>query len=162
MMTRLALFASTLISALGLAAGQAFSHGPAVDQEGRAALHVAQHQEHGEYLIDHQGRALYLFEADTRGQGDQEAVSNCYDDCATAWPPLLTEGTPETHDAARSDFLGTIERKDGGMQVTYGGWPLYYYAADVLEGHTRGHDIEHSGAEWYLVTPEGEKAGEDH
>jgi hypothetical protein len=47
-------------------------------------------------------------------------------------------------------------------QVTYNGWPLYYFASDVEPGHTRGHDIEGYGTEWYLVTPEGEKAGEEH
>ncbi|HET7369745.1 MAG TPA: hypothetical protein VFK45_02780 [Gammaproteobacteria bacterium] len=41
------------------------------------------------------------------------------------------------------------------MQVTYNGWPLYYYAGDKKPGDTRGQDKKGFGAEWYLISPEG-------
>ncbi len=55
-------------------------------------------------------------------------------------------------------MIGNIQREDGTTQVTYNGWPLYYYAKDQASGDTTGHDIKDFGAEWYLLTPEGEKA----
>jgi len=61
--------------------------------------------------------------------------------------------------AVRAQLLGTVQRRDGAMQVTYNGWPLYYYARDQNPGDTNGQDVEGFGGEWYLVTPEGHPVG---
>jgi hypothetical protein len=58
-------------------------------------------------------------------------------------------------------LLGTIERSDGLLHVTYNGWPLYYYAEDAAPGDIKGHDIESFGEDWYLIGPNGLRAGED-
>lgn len=106
----------------------------------------------GTYLTDATGRALYLFEKDTNGQ------STCDGDCAAAWPPYLSPGTPTTADSiVKPALLATIVRPDGNRQVAYNGLPLYYYAKDVSPGDTNGQDIEAFGAEWYLVAPDGTK-----
>ena len=59
---------------------------------GSAAVAVATSGEYGAHLTDAQGKTLYMFTADKQGKGDAKAVSNCYDQCAQAWPPLLTQG----------------------------------------------------------------------
>lgn len=105
----------------------------------------------GRFLTDAEGMSLYLFEADSPG------TSTCYDACVEAWPPLLTEGTPTTGGEVDAGKLGTTERKDGSMQVTYNGWPLYYFVKDQAPGDITGQDVEGFGAEWYLVAPSGEK-----
>lgn len=151
------LITSALTVTVALSALPVTAHGPTVEQEGKATLKTATDEEHGTYVIGGDEHALYLFEADTQGKGETEAISNCYDECAEAWPPLVSEGEPETGGEVRPELVGTIERQDGEAQVTYDGWPLYYYAADQSPGHTRGHDIEDHGAEWYLLTPDGEK-----
>ena len=51
-----------------------------------------------------------------------------------------------------ADHLGTIEREDGGTQVTYNGWPLYYFAFDNTAGDTNGQD---SFDVWYVVSTFG-------
>ncbi len=58
---------------------------------------------------------------------------------------------------AQADLIGTFERDDGKMQVTYGGWPLYHFVRDKAPGDTNGQDVEGFGAEWYLVSPSGEE-----
>jgi predicted lipoprotein with Yx(FWY)xxD motif len=123
-----------------------------------AMLTVQNSPEHGEYIADAEGRALYLFEADTQGQGGAGAASTCKDDCAAAWPPLTSAGTTEVAQGVSGELIGTVQREDGTTQVTYNGWPLYHYAKDQAPGDTTGHDIEDFGAEWYLITPQGEKA----
>jgi predicted lipoprotein with Yx(FWY)xxD motif len=120
-------------------------------------LTVATSEEHGEFVADGEGWAVYMFEADTRGEEGTEAEATCYDDCAAAWPPLIVDEAPEADGQIEADLIDTIERRDGTMQVTYGGWPLYYYAPDEQPGDTTGHDIEDFGAEWYLVAPSGEQ-----
>jgi predicted lipoprotein with Yx(FWY)xxD motif len=120
-------------------------------------LEVRSSEEYGEYLADDQGRSLYLFKADNKNE------STCYDDCAEAWPPVLTGGKPEAGNNVKSSLVGTITRKDNKLQVTYNNWPLYYYKEDKGAGQTKGQDVKGFGAEWYLVTPDGEEVhGEDH
>lgn len=120
-------------------------------------LTTAQSAKFGTYVADGSGRALYMFTADRQGQGSTAAQTNCYGQCAVAWPPLVAEGTPALGDQLQKSLLGSITRKDGKRQVTYGGWPLYYYVKDKGAGSTVGQDVHGSGGEWYLVGPDGKK-----
>lgn len=97
----------------------------------------------GTILVDAQGMTLYMY---TR---DDPSVSNCYDQCATAWPPLLTNSDPTGPDAVIGG-LGTTPRTDGGVQVTYNGMPLYYWAKDQKPGDTTGQNV---GGVWFVVNP---------
>jgi predicted lipoprotein with Yx(FWY)xxD motif len=134
---------------------------PAAAQTAEAAkVAVEESQQYGPYLTDADGRALYLFTADQQGSGDEAAQSNCYDACAEAWPPLVTGGEPQAGERADKSLIGTIERQNGDMQVTYGGWPLYYFVQDQGAGEATGQDKHGFGGEWYLVTPAGEKVEE--
>ena len=120
------------------------------------SLDVRQKNDLGTFLTDASGRSLYLFEADTAVAGSRQRASTCYDECAQAWPPLLVEGEPvPANPAVRAELIGTVERRDGAKQVTYNGWPLYYFARDQNPGDTNGQDVEGFGGEWYLVTPDG-------
>lgn len=110
----------------------------------------------GQYLVDSEGRSLYMFLADS------SEVSRCYDACAEAWPPLITEGQPEAGEGVKSSLMSTFERKDGQLQVAYNGWPLYYYKEDAGAGERTGQDVKGFGAEWYLITPEGKEAHGEH
>ena len=122
-----------------------------------ATLQVAEQEPHGQYLADADGRALYLFEADEDGE------STCYDACADTWPPLTTDTDITAGDGVDPDMIDTTERDDGTMQVTYNGHPLYYFVRDEQPDDTNGQDVEGFGAEWYLVTPDGDKVEpEDH
>jgi predicted lipoprotein with Yx(FWY)xxD motif len=116
-----------------------------------AKVQVSEKAPLGKFLTDAEGISLYLFEADTK------TTSTCYDACAQAWPPLLTDGAPVAGDQLDAGMLSTTQRKDGSTQVTYNGWPLYHFAKDQAPGDTRGQDVEGFGAEWYLVSPKGEK-----
>ena len=127
----------------------------------QAIIRTEQSDEHGTYLVDANGRAVYLLEADKQGEGDQQADSTCYEDCAEVWPPVLTQGTPPVAEGdADEGMLSMIEREDGTMQVTYDGWPLYYYVKDEGAGEATGQDVQDAYGEWYLLQPSGEKVGE--
>ena len=134
---------------------------PAAGQTTEAAkVTVEESDEYGPYLTDADGRALYLFTADRQGSGDKAAQSDCYDACAEAWPPLITGGEPQAGEQADKSLIGTMERQNGDKQVTYGGWPLYYFVQDQGPGEAKGQDKHGFGGEWYLVTPAGEKVEE--
>lgn len=106
----------------------------------------------GKVIVDSKGFTLYDFHKDKGGK------SACYGACAKVWPPLLTEGKPQVSEGAMAGKLGTTKRKDGTLQVTYAGWPLYTYEADERPGDANGNDIDSFGAEWYALLPSGEEA----
>ncbi len=103
------------------------------------------------YLTDSAGRALYLWVPDT------STKSTCFDACATAWPPLTTQGAPTSGHGAKASDLSTISRPDGTKQVTYAGHPLYYFAGDSGPGQTNGEGNTSFGAPWYLVALSGKQ-----
>jgi predicted lipoprotein with Yx(FWY)xxD motif len=103
----------------------------------------------GTYLVGPNGRALYLWVADS---GD---MSSCSGACAQAWPPLLTKGNPTAGTGVNASDLGTTMRSDGTEQVTYKGHPLYYFVADTSAGSTKGQGSDSFGAKWWLIAPSG-------
>jgi predicted lipoprotein with Yx(FWY)xxD motif/plastocyanin len=115
---------------------------------GPAAIALAQDSSLGTFLADDQGRTLYLFTNDTPN------TSNCYDKCEQAWPPLFTKGAAQAGDGVDAALIGTTTRKDGSSQVTYGGWPLYYFVKDQKPGDVTGQNV---GGVWFVVSAKGEK-----
>lgn len=126
--------------------GSSSSPDPATDQ---AATIATDSGAPGTYLTGADGRAVYLWLA------DKGSESTCTGACASAWPPVLTSGTPVADGDAKSSELGTTERSDGGTQVTYRGHPLYYYKGDTEAGQTSGQGSNGFGATWWLVEPSG-------
>jgi hypothetical protein len=53
-------------------------------------------------------------------------------------------------------LLGTAKRRDGKIQLTYNGWPLYTYAGDSKAGDTTGQGVSQFGAAWYLLKTNGQ------
>jgi predicted lipoprotein with Yx(FWY)xxD motif len=103
----------------------------------------------GTFLVDGNGRALYLWDA------DHGAKSMCSGACAQAWPPLTTTGTPRAGGAVKASLLGTTKRADGSREVTYAGHPLYTFAGDTQAGQTTGQGSNGFGAPWWVVMPAG-------
>jgi predicted lipoprotein with Yx(FWY)xxD motif len=105
--------------------------------------------EFGTMLYDKREQAIYVFEQDPSGE------TVCYGECAAAWPPVLTEGKPKAADGVDASLLGTVERRDGKLQVTYAGKPLYFYAHE-RPGEVKCHNVNLNGGFWWVVAPDGE------
>ncbi|SCE43699.1 Predicted lipoprotein with conserved Yx(FWY)xxD motif [Streptomyces sp. DvalAA-14] len=99
----------------------------------------------GIWLTDSAGRTLYSYTK------DKANASNCYDACATKWPPLTTtKAVTVTGQYTVPKNLGTITRTDGKKQVTYGGHPLYYFTGDTAPNQIKGQGVDGS---WFLIGP---------
>jgi predicted lipoprotein with Yx(FWY)xxD motif len=122
---------------------------PANDARRRGKAIKAMNSRYGRMLFDGRGRAIYLF---TREKGTK---SRCYGECAVAWPPVYTRGTPRARGGVDRDLLDTTRRRDGRRQVTYNGHPLYYYEGDGAAGDAAGQGMNAFGALWYVVSPAG-------
>jgi predicted lipoprotein with Yx(FWY)xxD motif len=98
----------------------------------------------GRVLVDGHGLTLYGRTLDVNG------MSSCTGSCATAWPPVLVNGTalPAGLDAA---MFAVVTRPDGTHQLEAGKWPLYRFAGDAKPGDTNGEGSE----SFFAVAPTG-------
>jgi predicted lipoprotein with Yx(FWY)xxD motif len=104
----------------------------------------------GRALVDAKGRTLYLFVADS---GPKSSCNSSA--CVQYWPPVLTKGAPQAGAGVNASLLGTAARRDGTIEVTYAGHPLYYFISDMKAGDVTGQGINGFGGLWYVVSPSG-------
>ena len=128
------------VAALAFAGGT--SHG--------AKLHIAR-TKLGRILVDSRGITLYDFVK------DKGKTSVCYGACAALWPPLITHGKPVAGPGVHASLLGTTKRKDGKLEVTYGGHPLYYFVADRKPGQATGQGVNQFGGPWWVLSAAGKE-----
>ena len=105
----------------------------------------------GPIVVDGKGITLYDFPK------DNGIVSSCYGACAALWPPLVTKGKPVAGPGVKASLLGTTKRKDGKLEVTYDGHPLYYFVSDRKPGQITGQALNQFGAPWWVLTPAGKE-----
>ena len=60
--------------------------------------------------------------------------SACQGTCAVSWPPVLTSGWPQAGPGVDQRAIGVILTRDGNLQVTYHGRPLYLFNQDAYFG----------------------------
>ncbi len=105
---------------------------------------IGTHDPEGNYLTDGQGRTLYYFTKDSNG------MSACSGNCIKNWPAFSADSVIVPSVLNASDF-GTITRDDGTTQVTFRGYPLYYFIRDSKRGEVAGEGV---AKVWYVVDPQ--------
>ena len=108
---------------------------------------VVASSKYGKVLAAANGMTLYRYTPDKKG------VSVCNSACAQLWPPLLLKGTAKetAGSGASAGLLGTVKRANGAAQVTYAGFPLYFYVGDSKPGDVKGEGVE----AFYVVSAKG-------
>ena len=145
-----AAFVTALLVACGGSSAPTASAVPSQGQASVTSIAVATNAGLGmPILVDGKGMTVYLFVADTG------TSSTCYSSCATIWLPVLTTGAPRAGTGADKSLLGTTTRKDGSVEVTYAGHPLYYFIEDKAAGDAKGQGVNGFGALWWVVSPAG-------
>lgn len=84
-----------------------------------------------------EGKVVYTFDV------DDENISNCYDACAKTWPPVLIKDAK-----ALKAPMGASVRKDGSLQLTLEGQPLYFFKGDAKSGDIKGDGL---GNVWHII-----------
>lgn len=98
----------------------------------------------GDVLTDANGRTLYFFTRDADGN------SACTGGCLDSWP-VFTVDNPSLANGLDAGSFGTITRNEGGTQLTYKGWPLYYFSGDSEAGQVNGENV---GGRWFVAKPD--------
>jgi predicted lipoprotein with Yx(FWY)xxD motif len=104
----------------------------------------------GMVLAASNGHTVYRYTVDSKG------VNRCSSNatCNKFWPALLVKAgvKPTGGSGASASLVGTIKAAHGMAQVTYAGFPLYYFAGDKAAGQTKGQGFE---GKWYVVNTKG-------
>lgn len=111
-----------------------------------ATVKAAKVAKFGMVLVSSSGKTLYRYTPDKKGK------SVCSGSCAAFWPPLVVKGKPTAGAGANSRLLGTVKRANGVLQVSYAGYPLYFYAGDKKAGDVKGQAYQ---SRWYVVNTKG-------
>jgi len=98
----------------------------------------------GPVLTDQTGRTLYAFTK------DKNKPAACDADCVAVWP--VFGGRAVAGAGTDGSLLGQVKEGDDSTQVSYNGWPLYYYVADDVPGDVNGVGVD--GA-WFPVAANG-------
>jgi len=117
---------------------------------GSATVKAANRSPYGMVLVSSTGKTLYRYTKDSKhvNRCTTNAVCNKY------WPPLVMTGAakPTAAGGASAALLGTITISHGRRQVTYAGFPLYFFAGDKKAGQLNGQNFL---KEWYVVNEKG-------
>lgn len=103
----------------------------------------------GSYLTDKDGNTLYYFSNDAGG------ANNCTGGCTAAWPIYFVSGLTQAKLGTGlliADFDSITSAN--GKQLTYKGWPLYYYAPGGVReaaGMTSGENVF---GVWFVAKPD--------
>ncbi len=149
---------TALVASLSLlAVGAGVSSSPAAHSDSQAtqatqapATLTVRNTRYGTILFDGAGRALYGFTRDKRG-----GPSQCYGECAVAWPVYFKKADLRAAKGVKKSLIGTTRRRDGRRQLTYNGWPLYYYIHDTEPGEVSCQNVDEFGGLWLVVRPSG-------
>jgi predicted lipoprotein with Yx(FWY)xxD motif len=151
----------TLVAALAVLAVAATAVGVGVASAGRQSVAepaaragvtvTVRTSAYGRVLFDGRRRALYAFTRDSK-----RGRSRCYGACAATWPVYYAKGRLRAGKGAQQHLIGTTRRRDGRLQVTYGGRPLYFYVGDRHAGEIRCQNVKEFGGTWLVVRPSGQ------
>jgi len=87
----------------------------------------------GTKMIDSHGLTIYRLSSDRAGR------SHCSAACKRVWVPVTSPGgKPHAGAGFRQSDVGSMQRSDGSDQVTFDGFPLYYFTGDKTPGETGG------------------------
>lgn len=115
-------------------------------------LNANQSPDFGEFIVGIDGASVYATTQDAPGE------VLCVDACAAYWPIVTSDEIAIAGEGVSESLIGEVTRPDGTVQITYGGWPLYYFSYDPAPGATRGQG---NANVWYLVSVSGDLVGHE-
>lgn len=144
----LVLLTTTALLAGGGVSGAASA--PSASEAGERTLALKlRSTRYGKILFDGRDRVLYAFTRDKRG-----GKSTCYGACAGAWPVYFSTAKVKALRGVRQSLIGTVRRRNGRLQVTYNGWPLYFYAHEGPR-EVKCQNVDNFGGLWLVVRANG-------
>jgi predicted lipoprotein with Yx(FWY)xxD motif len=99
-------------------------------------------------LVSSQGRTLYALSPETT-----KHLLCTSSSCLKFWPPLTVASRDTSLKAGMGvkGRLGILRRRNGALQITYAGMPLYRFAGDRAKGEANGEGLHSFGGTWHVL-----------
>lgn len=98
-------------------------------------------------VINTKGRAVYTLSGDTTKHPKCTKANTCFQ----FWPPVTVSSAKGLTKAAGVKGKLGVFKRNGIMQVTLGGHPLYTFANDHKKNNATGESISGFGGTWHVV-----------
>jgi predicted lipoprotein with Yx(FWY)xxD motif len=98
-------------------------------------------------VINTKGRAVYMLSGDTAKHPKCTKANGCFG----FWPPVTVSSAKGLTKAAGVPGKLGVFKRNGFMQVTLGGHPLYTFANDHKKANATGQGLTSFGGTWSVV-----------
>lgn len=114
------------------------------------SIEVMESSEFGTILVNQNGQAMYFFAGDVAG------TRGCNGGCLDVWPPVTIDDENPLIISAdlTATYFAIMNNTDGTMQVTFKGWPLYYFAQDGELEATGEVNGDGRGNKFFVAKPD--------
>jgi predicted lipoprotein with Yx(FWY)xxD motif len=102
---------------------------------------------HENIVVGAHGRAVYTLSGDTRQHPKCTQANSCFQ----FWPPVKVASAKKPSGAQGVKGKLGVWHRNGFMQLTLGGHPLYTYAADSQSHVATGEGIKGFHGTWHVV-----------
>ena len=122
-------------------------------------LHIAKNEQvgskHEKVVVNSRGAAVYWLSGDSRSHPKCTSQNGCFG----FWPPAKVKSARGLAKAPGiKGVLGTWHR-NGFIQLTLGGHPLYTYSGDRGSGTANGDGIKTFGGTWHVIAEGSSSSG---
>ena len=100
-----------------------------------------------ESIATFRGFAVYLLTGDSKGHPECTKAGGCF----RVWRPVTVSSAKKLSKAPGINGKLGVWRRDGVLQVTLGGHPLYRYAPDTHKRVATGEGIRSFGGTWHVI-----------
>jgi predicted lipoprotein with Yx(FWY)xxD motif len=106
-------------------------------------------------LVNSHGLAVYALTGDSAKHPECTQANGCF----MFWPPVKVASAKKVSQAAGvKGRLGTW-RRDGFLQLTLNGHPLYTFSQDRQKDHATGEGLHTFGGTWHVYRASGASTG---
>jgi predicted lipoprotein with Yx(FWY)xxD motif len=120
---------------------QVARHATVMDAHGRIV--------HEDIVVNAHARAVYELTGDSKRHPECTAAKGCFG----VWPPVKVASLKKLSKAGAIRGRLGLWRRDGFLQVTLSGHPLYTFAEDHKSRVAHGEGIKAFGGTWHVLRP---------
>jgi predicted lipoprotein with Yx(FWY)xxD motif len=102
-------------------------------------------------VVNAKGRAVYTLNGDSTRHPKCTKANGCF----SFWPPVTVKSTKGLSKAAGVKGRLATFKRNGIIQVTLAGRPLYTFAQDRQRAHATGEGVNGFGGIWHVVKDAG-------
>jgi predicted lipoprotein with Yx(FWY)xxD motif len=118
-------------------------------------MNTAGTTKHESIVVNPRGRAVYALSGDSQHHPECTKASGCF----KFWPPVTVSSAKKLNKGPGVAGRLGVWHRNGLVQVTLAGHPLYAFAADAHKGLATGEGLRSFGGTWHVIKASAAKPG---